>query len=119
MDTGVQWNHPALKGQYRGWNAVDSTVDHNYNWYNPADLCDDSVTGTCDADYPFGPPYPDGHGTHVTGTAAGWDGGTAHIGVAPGAQWIHAVACTTYACPTAASLASLQWMLAPTDLAEH
>jgi len=116
VDTGVQWNHPALKGQYRGWNAADGTVDHNYNWYNPAHLCDDSVTGTCDADYPFGAPYPDGHGTHVTGIAAGWDGGAAHIGVAPGARWIHAVACTTYDCPTAAALASLQWMLAPTDL---
>jgi subtilisin family serine protease len=63
VDTGVQWNHPALQGQYRGWNAGAGTVDHNYSWINPADLCDDSSTGTCDADYHVGPPYPDGHGT--------------------------------------------------------
>ena len=35
VDTGVTWDHPALKGQYRGWNAANSTVDHNYNWYQP------------------------------------------------------------------------------------
>ena len=117
VDTGVQWDHPALKGQYRGWDAQTGTVDHNYSWYNPAGLCDDSASGTCNADYPFGPPYPDGHGTHVTGIAAGWDGDTAHIGVAPGARWIHAAACDTYECPMSAVLVALQWMLAPADLA--
>jgi len=29
-----------------------------------------------------------GHGTHVMGTAVGWDGGENRIGVAPGARWI-------------------------------
>ena len=31
-DTGVQWNHIALKSHYRGWNG--RTVDHNYNWHD-------------------------------------------------------------------------------------
>ncbi|HEX7587342.1 MAG TPA: hypothetical protein VF478_03420, partial [Anaerolineae bacterium] len=31
-DTGVQWDHPALKLQYRGWNGT--TADHNYNWWD-------------------------------------------------------------------------------------
>ena len=38
IDTGQQWDHPALKSHYRGWNG--STADHNYSWYDeiqPAD----------------------------------------------------------------------------------
>jgi hypothetical protein len=107
VDTGVQWDHPALKDSYRGWNG--SSVDHNYNWYNPnpADTCDDSTTGTCD--------WND-HGTHTTGTAAGGDSGSpfyGDIGVAPGAEWIHALGC----CPDNETLmATMEWMLAPTDL---
>ncbi len=48
------------------------------------------------------------------GTMVGDDGGTNHIGVAPGAKWIAANGC----CPTdEALISSGQWMLAPTDLA--
>ena len=32
IDTGQQWDHPALKSHYRGWNGA--TADHNYNWYD-------------------------------------------------------------------------------------
>lgn len=107
VDTGVKWDHAALKAHYRGWNAGAGAVDHNYNWYNPdpAHTCDDTATGTCDWH---------GHGTHVTGTTSGDDGGANQIGVAPGAKWIHALGC----CPdNAALLGTLQWMAAPTDLA--
>ena len=31
-DTGVQWDHPALKSQYRGWDG--HTVNHDYNWHD-------------------------------------------------------------------------------------
>ena len=31
-DTGVQWDHPALKSQYRGWDG--HTVSHDYNWHD-------------------------------------------------------------------------------------
>jgi len=74
IDTGQQWDHPALKPHYRGWNG--STADHNYNWYdatNPANRV---------------PQDPYGHGTHTAGTMVGDDGGTNQIGVAPGAQWM-------------------------------
>lgn len=30
-DTGVQWDHEALKTNYRGYKE-DGSVDHNYNW---------------------------------------------------------------------------------------
>ena len=56
-----------------------------------------------------------GHGTHTMGTMVGDDGGANQIGVAPGAKWIAAKGCEP-TCIDSASLASAQWMLAPTDL---
>jgi len=72
-DTGVQWDHPALKNQYRGWNGQQ--VDHDYNW-------DDAVEHTTS---PFD---PHGHGTFTVSEMVGDDGQGNQIGVAPGAQWI-------------------------------
>lgn len=86
-DTGVQWDHPALKNSYRGWNG--SQADHNYNWhdaiqtdslpYGDLNPCGYNSSVPCD-DYD--------HGTHTLGTIVGDDGGSNQIGVAPGAQWI-------------------------------
>ena len=68
QDTGIQWDHPALKLHYRGWNGA--TVNHDYNWH-------DSIHATgssCGANSPV--PCDDyGHGTHTMGTAVGSDGG--------------------------------------------
>ncbi|MDW8319633.1 MAG: S8 family serine peptidase [Anaerolineae bacterium] len=101
VDTGVQWDHPALKAQYRGWNGVSAS--HNYNWWDPANFCGPWGSAPCDTN---------GHGTHTTGTQAG-DHTVYQIGVAPDAQWIHAAGC----CASNESLLSaLQWMLAPTDM---
>ncbi len=73
QDTGYDWDHPALKTHYRGWD--DERVDHNYNWH---DAWDDTRT-----------PFDDGsHGTHTMGTVLGDDGGENRIGVAPEATWI-------------------------------
>ncbi|HEX6195412.1 MAG TPA: S8 family serine peptidase [Jiangellaceae bacterium] len=103
IDTGVQFDHPALVDQYRGNNG-DGTFDHNYNWFDAAGSCADAP---CDHDTSFG------HGTHTMGTMVGDDGATNHIGVAPEATWIAANGC----CPSdAALIASGQWLLEPTDL---
>lgn len=101
IDSGVDYDHPALAGSYRGNNG--GSFDHDYNWFD--------ATGS--SDVPF-----DGagssHGTHTMGTMVGDDGAGNQIGVAPGAEWIAANGCNT--CSDADLIASGEWMLAPTDL---
>jgi subtilisin family serine protease len=82
-DTGVQWDHPALRAAYRG--AQSGTVNHNYNWWDSVrsggGRCGPNTKAPCD---------DNGHGTHTTGTAVGYTtaGNGNYIGVAPGATWI-------------------------------
>jgi len=108
-DTGVQWNHPALIQQYRGSNG--GSVDHNYNWWDAihetGSSCGASSRVPCD---------DNGHGTHTTGTAVGYDHIDYHIGVAYGADWI---ACRNmnagWGVPTT-YIECLQFFIAPHDL---
>jgi subtilisin family serine protease len=101
IDTGVRHTHSALANQYRG----SITGSHDYNWFDPAGICPSAAP--CDNN---------NHGTHVTGTMVGDDGGGNQIGVAPGAQWIAAKGCETGSCSQSSLLASGQWMLAPTRI---
>jgi subtilisin family serine protease len=107
IDTGTQWDHPALKSHYRGWNGV--TPNHNYNWFDP---------------YGQSPTVPHdlgAHGTHVMGTMVGDDGGANQIGVAPGAKWISCKGGDDVSgyLLTNELLECAQWILAPTDLTGH
>ena len=98
LDTGVQWDHPALINSYRGWNGVET--DHNYNWW-------DGVAGSkVPTDY-------DTHGTHTMGTIVGDDGGANQIGMAPGAKWM---ACPGVGSPNVGTFECFQFFVAPTDL---
>ena len=106
IDTGVQFDHPALVKQYRG-NLGDGSFDHNYNWYDPSNVCGYPSTAPCDNA---------SHGTHTMGTMVGDDGVGNQIGVAPGARWIAAKGCEDMGCSYAALMAAGQWVLAPTDL---
>lgn len=81
QDTGVEWNHPALLGQYRGWDGQNG--NHDYNWHDSIH----SEGGACGPDAKA-PCDDDNHGTHTLGSAVGTDGGTNQIGVAPGAKFI-------------------------------
>ena len=74
QDTGYEWDHPALKNQYRGWDGF--AVEHDYNWFDATA----SPSST--------PVDPHGHGTHTMGSMVGDDGGNNQIGMAPGARWI-------------------------------
>ncbi|MCS7059538.1 MAG: S8 family serine peptidase [Anaerolineae bacterium] len=73
IDTGVDWNHPALRSRYRGW-AGGPMADHLHNWFDATNEA---------AAYPTD---MHGHGTHTVGTIVGQNG----IGVAPGARWMAA-----------------------------
>jgi len=73
-DTGVQWDHPALKGHFRGWNGSQANFD--YNWHDATSA--HSPT----------PIDPHGHGTFTVSQMVGDDGHGNQIGVAPGAKWI-------------------------------
>lgn len=103
IDSGVQWDHPALKEKYRGYNSVTGEVNHDFNWF-------DATAGRTT-------PYDDhGHGTHVTGTMVGSEpNGNNQIGVAPGAKWIAVKAFTANGGTDRDLLAAAQWILAPTD----
>ncbi len=100
LDTGVDWQHPALQSKYRGYRANGPAV-HNGNWFDAT---------TLGAQYPIDD-Y--GHGTHTMGTLVGSAADHA-IGVAPGAQWISAKIFTNAGYATDSWIhAAFQWTLAP------
>ncbi|HEX6923215.1 MAG TPA: S8 family serine peptidase, partial [Bacillales bacterium] len=105
LDSGVQWDHPALKRKYRGYDPENPDQPNNeFNWF-------DAVAGQ-DA------PYDDlGHGTHTVGTMVGSEpDGTNKIGVAPGAQWIAAKAFTSAGTGSDVDILEAgEWILAPKD----
>ena len=72
-DTGVQWDHPALKNHYRGWDG--QKADHDYNWHDAVQQSSSPID-------------PHGHGTFTVSEMVGDDGNGNQIGVAPGAKWI-------------------------------
>jgi hypothetical protein len=86
-DSGVDGDHPALRGNFRG--GADS-------WYDPW-----NHTAT--------PTDHNGHGTHTIATAVGADG----VGVAPGAQWVGCVNLDRDLGSPTRYLDCLQFMLAP------
>ncbi len=73
IDTGVDWNHPALRSSYRGW-GYGPVADHLHNWFDATNEA---------AAYPTD---MHGHGTHTMGSIVGSGG----VGVAPGARWMAA-----------------------------
>ncbi len=86
QDTGYDWQHEALRAQYRGWNGTQ--VNHNYNWHDAIHE-NNPNTGSgnpCGFDAPA-PCDDQGHGTHTMGTMVGATA-TRQIGMAPGARWI-------------------------------
>lgn len=109
-DTGYQWDHPALKAHYRGWNG--SAAQHAYNWHDAI-----HVTGSSCGANAAAPCDDDSHGTHTMGTMVGDNGVDPPIGVAPGAHWIGCRNMNAGAGTPASYIECMQWMLAPTDSA--
>jgi subtilisin family serine protease len=102
IDSGTRYTHNALVNNYRG-NQGGGVFDHNYHWFD--------VGGST------APTWPNPHGSHVTGTAVGDDGGSNQIGAAPDAEWVSCLGCTSTSCPGTNLLACGEFMAAPTDLA--
>ncbi|SEN24117.1 S8 family peptidase [Lihuaxuella thermophila] len=104
IDTGVEWDHPALKAKYRGYNpARPDQPDHTFSWF-------DAVNGRS-------APYDDlAHGTHTMGTMVGSEeNGANRIGVAPGAKWIAVKAFSGEGGTDVDLLEAGEWILAPKD----
>jgi subtilisin family serine protease len=102
IDTGVQYDHPALVDQYRG----TLTGSHDFSFFDPTGVCGGTP---CDNA---------GHGTHTMGTIVGDDGGSNQIGAAPDAVWIAAKGCESNSCSSSALLLSGEWMLAPCEFGD-
>lgn len=112
QDTGVAWQHEALKNQYRGFDAVANSADHSLSWHDSIrrDL-DGNGRNPCGLDS-VEPCDDHAHGTHSLGSAVGGTPAN-QIGMAPDAKWI---ACrnmeeglgraTTY-------MECFEWFLAP------
>lgn len=105
-DTGVQWDHPALRNHYRGWNG--SAADHNYSWHdsvhNGGGSCGPNTAAPCD---------DNNHGTHTVGSVLGDDGSNNQIGVAPGAKFIACRNMDQGNGTPATYLECMEWFLAP------
>ncbi len=119
QDTGYEWDHPAIKERYKGWDGTNA--DHNYNWHDAIHELNPLHNDTLPDPNPCGlesvvPCDDHNHGTHTMGTMVGKEG-TDEIGVAPGAQWI---ACRNmdrgWGSP-ATYIECFEWFLAPTDIA--
>ncbi|MCB9265210.1 MAG: S8 family serine peptidase [Lewinellaceae bacterium] len=116
QDTGYDWEHPAIKDTYRGWDGT--SADHNYNWHdaihsligdpNDENPCGLDTTEPCD---------DHSHGTHTMGTMAGdkSDDGKS-IGVAPGARWIACRNMEEGSGTPATYIECFEWFLAPYGL---
>jgi uncharacterized repeat protein (TIGR01451 family) len=119
FDTGVDYDHPALANQYRGY-LGPGTLDHNYNWFEAdSNLYPNGDLGRSVSNVPYD---CDEHGTHTMGTMVG-DGGTSgtQVGMAPGARWIAAPGICGNTMPGGlgddiGGIKTFQWFLCPTDL---
>jgi serine protease AprX len=111
-DTGFQWDHPALKSRYRGWNG--SSASHARNWHDA--IHDAAAANPCGSDAPA-PCDDDGHGTATSGLSVGDDGEGNQIGVAPGARLIGCRNMDQGNGTPARYTECFEWFLAPTDAA--
>ena len=111
-DTGFQWDHPALKARYRGWNGASAS--HDYNWHDA--IHDAGVGNPCGSDAPA-PCDDQGHGTATSALTVGDDGAGNQIGVAPGARLIGCRNMDEGDGTPARYTECFEWFLAPTDAA--
>ena len=101
IDTGVEYDHPALAAAYR---CAGADPGSPICWSDPAGIC------------PPGRPCDNhGHGTHTMGTMVGSHAqDLPHtVGMAPAAEWIACKGCELTGCSDKSLLACADWILAP------
>ena len=110
-DTGLTWEHPALRNRYRGFEG--NSVSHDYNWHDaihatePGHSCGANSAAPCDDD-------GFGHGTACAGIIAGNEG-VNQVGVAPEARLIACRNMVNGLGTPASYTECFQFFLAPTD----
>jgi subtilisin family serine protease len=112
-DTGYEWQHPAIKDKYRGWDGT--TADHNYNWHDAIHALINGGTNSCGLNL-MAPCDDDNHGTHTMGTMTGGDTGDNVIGVAPDAKWMGCRNMEEGDGMPSTYIECFQWFIAPTNL---
>jgi len=122
QDTGYDWDVDPLKTAYRGWNEMDSSAIHDYNWHDAiheiSPLHNDSIVtpdlNPCGLDAQE-PCDDNSHGTHTMGTMVG-STEEEFIGVAPGADWIGCRSLERGWGKLSTYTECFEFFLAPTDL---
>lgn len=115
QDTGYQWDHPALKNAYRGWDGI--AADHNYNWHDAIHENNSHTGAGNPCGFDAAAPCDDhGHGTHTMGIMIGDDGASNQIGMAPGARWIGCRNMEEGWGKPSTYIECFQFFIAPTDL---
>jgi subtilisin family serine protease len=100
IDTGVQWNHPALDQAYRRPVILATRAAGGTHRIFVGHFCDNQ-----------------GHGTHTIGSMVGDDDPSLlyQAGMAPNAQWIACKGCESNFCTDFALNTCADWILAPGD----
>jgi subtilisin family serine protease len=113
QDTGYEWQHPAIKDKYRGWNG--STADHNYNWHDAIHALINGGTNSCGINL-TAPCDDNDHGTHTMGTMTGGSDPGNTVGVAPDAKWMGCRNMESGDGTPATYIECFQWFIAPTNI---
>jgi subtilisin family serine protease len=104
LDTGIDADHPDLAGKL----ATDDDADPSF----PGGWIAFDSTGHPVVSKPHDTM---GHGTHIAGTIHGGDASGTQIGVAPGAEMMHALVMPHGIGTFAQVIAGMQWAIAPHD----
>jgi len=103
IDTGVDISHPDISGKMVTNNPTDPTYPGGWAEF---DSNGNMVSGSVPHD-------TDGHGTHTSGTMIGGSASGYDIGVAPGAQLMHALVLPGGSGTFAQVIAGMEWIIDP------
>ena len=117
-DTGIEWTHPAIQPNYRGYDQNTNLANHSYNWHDAIHeihpLNQPNSTNPCGLSTKY-PCDDNNHGTHTVGTFSGLEGDQNLIGVAPESKWIGCRNMERGYGSMASYIECFEFFMAPTD----